>query len=87
MAQAKENNGNGTPSGAKSSASGEGRAAKPRRPYHPRRSRRPQQPKEAATPLHIYPLGGLGEVGKNMTVYECCGDMIIVYCGLVLPDS
>ena len=42
---------------------------------------------EAATPIHIYPLGGLGEVGKNMTVYECCGDMIIVDCGLVFPDN
>ena len=51
------------------------------------RTRRPQQPKEAAVPIHIYPLGGLGEVGKNMTVYECCGDMIIVDCGLVFPDS
>ncbi len=49
--------------------------------------RRPQQPKEAAVPIHIYPLGGLGEVGKNMTVYECNGDMIIVDCGLVFPDS
>ena len=37
--------------------------------------------------IHIYPLGGLGEVGKNMTVYECCGDMIIVDCGLVFPDN
>ena len=58
-----------------------------RRPYYQRRPRRPQQPKEAAVPIHIYPLGGLGEVGKNMTVYECCGDMIIVDCGLVFPDS
>ena len=48
------------------------------------------QPRPAApppVPIHIYPLGGLGEVGKNMTVYECCGDMIIVDCGLVFPDS
>ena len=36
-----------------------------RRPYYNRRPRRAQQPKEAATPIHIYPLGGLGEVGKN----------------------
>ena len=38
-----------------------------------------------------YMTGGcaviLGEVGKNMTVYECNGDMIIVDCGLVFPDS
>ncbi len=40
-----------------------------------------------APELHIYPLGGLGEVGKNITVFECNGDMIIVDCGLVFPDS
>ena len=68
-------------------ASGEKRPRTTRRPYYNRRPRRPQQPKEAATPIHIYPLGGLGEVGKNMTVYECNGDMIIVDCGLVFPDS
>lgn len=37
--------------------------------------------------LHLYPLGGLGEVGKNITVYECNGDMIMVDCGLVFPDD
>ncbi len=40
-----------------------------------------------APKLHIYPLGGLGEVGKNITLFECNGDMIIVDCGLVFPDS
>ncbi len=40
-----------------------------------------------APELHIYPLGGLSEVGKNITVFECNGDMIIVDCGLVFPDS
>ena len=68
-------------------AAGEKRLRTTRRPYYNRRPRRPQQPKEAAVPIHIYPLGGLGEVGKNMTVYECNGDMIIVDCGLVFPDS
>jgi len=38
-------------------------------------------------PLHIIPLGGLNEIGKNMTVYECQGDMFIVDCGLAFPDS
>ena len=42
---------------------------------------------EAAVPMHICPLGGLGEVGKNITLYECQGDMILVDCGLVFPDS
>ena len=40
-----------------------------------------------ATPMHICPLGGLGEVGKNITLYECQGDMILVDCGLVFPDA
>ncbi|MDO5602242.1 MAG: ribonuclease J [Oscillospiraceae bacterium] len=37
--------------------------------------------------INIIPLGGLGEVGKNITVFECRGDMLIVDCGLVFPDS
>ncbi len=37
--------------------------------------------------LKIIPLGGLGEIGKNMTVYECGNDAIIVDCGLSFPDD
>lgn len=37
--------------------------------------------------VKIIPLGGLGEIGKNMTAYECNGDMIIVDCGLAFPDE
>ncbi len=40
-----------------------------------------------ATPVKIYPLGGLGEIGKNLTVYECAGDMMIVDCGSRFPES
>ncbi|MGN1105040.1 MAG: MBL fold metallo-hydrolase, partial [Huintestinicola sp.] len=39
------------------------------------------------TPLKIIPLGGLNEIGKNMTVFECGNDMFIVDCGLAFPDS
>ena len=35
--------------------------------------------------LRIIPLGGLGEVGKNMTVYEHDGDVVIVDAGLAFP--
>src|SRR5438552_6423465 len=35
--------------------------------------------------LHVIPLGGLGEVGKNMTVYEAAGEMIVVDAGLAFP--
>ncbi len=37
--------------------------------------------------LRIIPLGGLGEIGKNMTVIEYEDDMIIVDCGLGFPDE
>ncbi len=60
-----------------------------RKPFYSR-TRRPQQKQKngpAATPMHIIPLGGLGEVGKNITLYECQGDMLMVDCGLVFPDS
>ena len=35
--------------------------------------------------LRIIPLGGLGEVGKNMTVYEAGGEVIVVDAGLAFP--
>jgi ribonuclease J len=38
-----------------------------------------------ADTLRIIPLGGLGEVGKNMTVYEAGGETIIVDAGVAFP--
>src|SRR6188768_3287297 len=35
--------------------------------------------------LRIIPLGGLGEVGKNMTVYETAGETIVVDAGIAFP--
>jgi ribonuclease J len=35
--------------------------------------------------LRVIPLGGLGEVGKNMTVYEIRGELIIVDAGMAFP--
>ena len=37
--------------------------------------------------LKIIPLGGLGEIGKNMTVYEYGQDIIVVDCGMGFPDE
>ncbi len=41
----------------------------------------------AKKPVRIIPLGGLGEIGKNMTVIECANDMFIIDCGLAFPDA
>ena len=38
-------------------------------------------------PLRILPLGGLGEIGKNMMVLECGEDIIVVDCGVQFPTE
>ncbi len=40
-----------------------------------------------AKKLRIIPLGGLGEIGKNMTVLEYGRNMILVDCGVMFPES
>ncbi|MBQ7378082.1 MAG: RNase J family beta-CASP ribonuclease [Clostridia bacterium] len=37
--------------------------------------------------LRIIPLGGLNEVGKNMTLFECDDEILIVDCGIGFPDE
>ena len=37
--------------------------------------------------LKITPMGGVGEIGRNMTVYQYGGEYLIVDCGLMFPDS
>jgi ribonuclease J len=37
--------------------------------------------------LRIVPLGGCGEIGRNMTVIETADDLIVVDCGLMFPDD
>lgn len=39
------------------------------------------------TPLRIVALGGLGEIGMNMMVYQCGEDILLVDCGLMFPDA
>ena len=52
------------------------------------KSPRSRQTKEVKrTAVRIIPLGGLNEIGKNMTVFECSNDMFILDCGLSFPDS
>ncbi|MCL2111933.1 MAG: ribonuclease J [Clostridiales bacterium] len=37
--------------------------------------------------LEIIPIGGLGEIGKNMTAFRYGGDILLVDCGLSFPDN
>ena len=43
--------------------------------------------KKKPAPLKIIPLGGLDGIGKNMTVFECGDDMVLVDAGLMFPDD
>ncbi len=37
--------------------------------------------------LRIVPLGGVGEIGRNMTVYELNGKLLVVDCGVLFPEE
>ncbi len=51
-----------------------------------KRSKTTKAPKNLK-PLRILPLGGLGEIGKNITLYEYGEDMFLVDCGMSFPDE
>ena len=52
-----------------------------------RKGRSARGKKSQKPPIKVYFLGGLNEIGKNFTLYECQGDMVIVDCGLSFPDD
>lgn len=54
------------------------------RKVNKKNSLRPLQPKES---VRVAFLGGMNEIGKNMTVYEYKNDMFIVDCGLAFPGE
>lgn len=49
--------------------------------------RKKSSKKTNAVPIKVSFLGGLNEIGKNITVYEIDNDMLIVDCGLAFPEQ
>ena len=47
----------------------------------------PYPAKLAPKTLRVVALGGLGEIGRNMTVFEYEGELLIVDCGVLFPDE
>lgn len=40
-----------------------------------------------ASPLRIIPLGGCGEIGKNMTAFEYGQNILLIDCGIMFPEN
>ena len=59
----------------------------PAQPAARKSGRRTRQKEDALASVRIIPLGGLGEIGKNMTVIETPQDIVIIDCGLAFPDD
>lgn len=55
--------------------------------YRKATKRKSFQPKKSSESVRIAFLGGMNEIGKNMTLYEYEDDMFIVDCGTAFPDA
>ena len=59
-----------------------------KKPSKPKKEAPKKQSKSKNTlPLRIIPLGGIDEIGKNITAYEYGEDIILVDCGMSFPDA
>jgi len=51
------------------------------------KSKKSKEPVDTGKKLKIIPLGGLQEIGKNMTVFEYDNNIIVVDCGMTFPND
>ena len=63
------------------------KADKERQAERPRREKGNGRRGKVKNPVKILFLGGVGEIGKNMTAIECGNDIIIIDAGLTFPDE
>jgi len=63
------------------------RTAVRRSMHSPVRQQAPLAQKPKADELRVIPLGGLGEVGRNMMVIECQGKILVIDMGLRMPEE
>ncbi|MFE3028573.1 ribonuclease J [Nocardia tengchongensis] len=68
--------------GGRSRQGGRDQAPAPRDPHA--MSAPPKAPKGG---LRVFALGGIGEIGRNMTVFEYDGKLLIVDCGVLFPED
>ncbi len=76
-----------TTKNTKSSNKNTTRKTTSKKQYSNQSKKRVAEPKKTTSPVKIIPLGGLGEIGKNITLYEFEGDMLLVDCGMTFPDE
>lgn len=70
-----------------SSANGKNTSAQPEKKKQSYKKSTGKKQYLKSKPLNIIPLGGLGEIGKNITLYSYDSDMFLVDCGMSFPDE
>lgn len=82
-----EKKGSNQKQGAKKSVGKASNSAPKKASYKPKKSAVYKKPAAPKNPLRIIMLGGLNEIGKNITVFEYQDDIIVLDCGMAFPDD
>ncbi|MFE4502123.1 ribonuclease J [Rhodococcus sp. NPDC056743] len=85
--QARKSAAGNRPSAGKSGSSRSGNKRPENRPQLDPTARLGMPPKAPASGLRVVALGGIGEIGRNMTVFEHKGKLLIVDCGVLFPED
>ncbi|QPK78378.1 ribonuclease J [Corynebacterium lizhenjunii] len=81
-------NGSGNNNGRRGNSRGGGRRNVPKSMQGADLTKRlPEPPKQPKDALRIYALGGISEIGRNMTVFEYQDELLIIDCGVLFPSS